>query len=343
MTLKLKSTILLTGAGFTANFGGILAKEMWSKILNNTKINLLPDVKKLLMKNFDFEDVYSTFNNDENISDQDKSLFQEVILDSYGSMDNALKLFCDTGFTQYNICMRSVTKFLGLFTGVAEETGVHFTLNQDLLMERACQKIPLGFHTPAYSDYVQSINSKIINSESVVRLPDIFAIQDFKDKRLSSVGDSCYIKLHGSQGWESVHGKKQMVIGTNKFSDIQKEPLLSWYFDIFRQSIMRPGIELFVVGYSFRDKHVNDLLLEAINEHDLKIYIISPEDPSKFRDRMEGRPEQRHVVWQEQADTSNFKIWQAVNGYFPYLLKDIFPEDHSETHIYRDIKDIILS
>jgi hypothetical protein len=29
--------VLFTGAGFTKNFGGFLAKEMWSKIFNNPR------------------------------------------------------------------------------------------------------------------------------------------------------------------------------------------------------------------------------------------------------------------------------------------------------------------
>ena len=37
MDVNFKKNILLTGAGFTANFGAPLAKEMWSKILNNPK------------------------------------------------------------------------------------------------------------------------------------------------------------------------------------------------------------------------------------------------------------------------------------------------------------------
>jgi len=34
--------ILFTGAGFTKNFGGLLAKEMWSKLFNNSKVQSYP-------------------------------------------------------------------------------------------------------------------------------------------------------------------------------------------------------------------------------------------------------------------------------------------------------------
>ena len=47
--------ILFTGAGFTKNFGGLLAKEMWSKIFNNTKVQSYSQLKKLLINDFNYE------------------------------------------------------------------------------------------------------------------------------------------------------------------------------------------------------------------------------------------------------------------------------------------------
>lgn len=51
--MNFSDTILLTGAGFTANFGGFLAREVWSKIFNNPKLNDAGNLKLELRKNFD--------------------------------------------------------------------------------------------------------------------------------------------------------------------------------------------------------------------------------------------------------------------------------------------------
>jgi hypothetical protein len=51
--------MLLTGAGFTHNFGGFLAREMWSKIFNNPLVQANAEARKLLLNDFDFESVYS--------------------------------------------------------------------------------------------------------------------------------------------------------------------------------------------------------------------------------------------------------------------------------------------
>ena len=48
--------VLLTGAGFSANFGGFLASQMWAKIFNRTSSN--PNLREALFGNQNFEDVY---------------------------------------------------------------------------------------------------------------------------------------------------------------------------------------------------------------------------------------------------------------------------------------------
>lgn len=333
-----KKTILLTGAGFTANFGGLLSREMWSKILNNPKISRLPEIKKLLMGNFDFEDVYSQVTNGDKFQVDEKSLFQEIILEGYEAMDETLKQFCYSGFNQYGIWWGGVSQFLGSFSGTQNEPGIHFTLNQDLLLERAVKRQQLGITAVRYREHWDAISLGQIDLKKPIVLPDEAGLADFKDKHLSSVGDMYYIKLHGSQGWLSYTGKNQMVLGTNKFEDIKKEPLLNWYFQLFENAIYRNDVNLFVIGYSFRDAHVNDCLIKAIEEYNLKLIIISPENPEDFKSRMEGRPSQSGLAWQV---SNNVKIWNAVSGYFPYKLKDIFP-DQTDTHIIKDIRRLII-
>jgi len=334
MPLISKKNILLTGAGLTANFGGLLAREMWAKILNNPKIDSLPNVKELLKNDFDFESVYSSVKNGAAFSATDKSVFQEIVLESYSSMDAAVKSYSSGGFGKFSINPGGVTQLLGAFAGQRGETGAHFTLNQDLFLERLIKVMPLGLPMYQYRDYGNSIQMGQIDSTQQIVLPDDNFLNDFKAKHLSAVGDNCFIKLHGSIGWISHSGGSQMILGTNKLEDINKEPLLKWYFELFKEAISRPDVKLFTIGYGFRDQHVNDLLLKAIDEHKLKIYIISPEDPEHFKDRMEGKP----PVPASYEVSPNIKIWNAVSGYFPYRLKDIFPEDQSKTGVFLDIK-----
>jgi hypothetical protein len=341
--MNFKKTILLTGAGFTANFGGILAKEMWSKILNNQRLDQLPEIKKILMGNFDFESVYSEIINGEKFSDDEKTAFQKIISESYGAMDETLKQFIHSGYNQYGIDWRGVSEFLGMFAGSQTEPGVHFTLNQDLLLERSVKIHPLGMAAAQtqYREYWDSISLGQLDPSKQIVLPNDSGVAEFIEKNLPSVGGMYYIKLHGSQGWLSSTGKAQLVIGANKLEDIQKEPLLAWYFKIFEEALSRKDVSLFVIGYSFRDEHINKLLIDAIQKYGLKLIIISPEDPESFKSRMEGNHEKSGGVWQK---SDNHIIWESIRGYFPYKLNTIFPEQSGqiETQIFKDIKKFIV-
>ena len=338
MSLITKKNILLTGAGFTANFGGLLAREMWAKIFNNPKTYSLVGIKELLRKNFDFESVYASVKNSSSFTDTDKLIFQDIVQESYASMDTSLKNYSFGGFGKFNINISGVSQLLGSFAGQREERGAHFTLNQDLFIERQTRAIPLGLPMYQYREYGDRIQQGQIDSTDLVNLPDEDFLNNFKDKHQSSVGDSCFIKLHGSIGWVS-DGGSQMILGTNKLEDINKEPLLKWYFELFKEAISRPGVRLFIIGYGFRDQHVNDIILKAMNENNLKIYIISPEDPSVLKTRLLKDP--CLVIDSQTIPPINEKIWDAVNGYFPHTLKDIFPGDQTVTGTYLDIKKIL--
>ncbi|HEX4167382.1 MAG TPA: hypothetical protein VHZ55_18100, partial [Bryobacteraceae bacterium] len=55
-----QNRILLTGAGFTKNFGGPLAKELWSIIFTSPSLDVAPRVREILRRDFDFESAYNT-------------------------------------------------------------------------------------------------------------------------------------------------------------------------------------------------------------------------------------------------------------------------------------------
>ena len=50
--------VLLTGAGFTHNFGAPLASELWAAILNHEAVQNTPRVREAMLSDFDFESFY---------------------------------------------------------------------------------------------------------------------------------------------------------------------------------------------------------------------------------------------------------------------------------------------
>ena len=79
MQKEFARNVLFTGAGFTKNFGGLLAKEMWSQISNNTKVQAHSRIRHLLLHDFDYESIYFHVMTGD-YTDQEKKSINEAIL-----------------------------------------------------------------------------------------------------------------------------------------------------------------------------------------------------------------------------------------------------------------------
>jgi hypothetical protein len=83
-----------------------------------------------------------------------------------------------------------------------------------------------------------------------------------------------YIKLHGSFDWvQDEDHRSLLIIGGNKHNSISKVPLLSWYHDMFREDLHKPHAKLMVIGYSFKDSHINEAIIKAC-KNGLRVFII---------------------------------------------------------------------
>jgi hypothetical protein len=68
-----------------------------------------------------------------------------------------------------------------------------------------------------------------------------------------------------------------LVLGDNKQSTIDRHPILRWYQDQFSAYLSRSDARLMVIGYSFSDRHINRLILDAWRKHRrLAMFIIHP-------------------------------------------------------------------
>lgn len=319
--MDFRNTILLTGAGFSANFGGFLAREMWSWIFNNPQLNDAGNIKfrlkdRRVEDSFDFEKVYSeVFDSTSAFSASEISIFREVVNEAYFSMDDVIQSSWDS----LPIHPSDLRRFLdNLVTGVDGQKGICFTLNQDLVMEKRFNWQPLGPTTMIYKGSFGNLNAEDLNSHAPKVLPTRDELEIYKSQ---SLPDFRYVKLHGSLRWVSQEGEDHKVIGINKINIIAKIPLLNWYFDLFKEAISTGNTKLLIIGYSFRDPHINNLLADACENKGLKLFIISPSDPEEFSNDLLYRGQ--GIL--KAADMVGSKIWKGVEGYFPYKLSKIFP------------------
>lgn len=355
--------ILLLGAGFTKNYGGLLASEMWAEIFNNEKIQAMSRIKNLMLNDFDYESIYYSVL--EGIKDgrdlflpieftkDEKNAVEVATRDAYDHIDEILISHQISNYTNWN---HIVNKLLLEF-GKTNDNGFIFTLNQDLFIERfyhnpPYQNPPNRYHkarltipgidkSPEWfmEPYILT-GKKVVNTEEELKLYYTLKKEDYctlpnknefnlKKDSLLKEGSYFLIKLHGSYNWKSSDSSDIMVIGRGKNKQIHKEPLLNYYYDLFKEVLFQDQRRLLVIGYGFGDEHINSVLSEAVREHKLKIYILSPESPKSFKEKLCDGLE-------KSEDTIN--IWKGVSGYFQcvedVLLKDVYRNQFEKEHFY---------
>lgn len=318
MTIESNEQILLTGAGFTHNFGAPLAKEMWAEIFTNKFVQNEPEVRELMMKDFDFESTYYTIM-EGRFTPQQKKAIIDAVTSAYTNMDSIIRGYHFSSGAAYPVNIYKVQELIDKFKGTKGK-GFFFTLNQDIFVERkyyngARPYLP-GIQNK--QEWFSTNFNRPLESSDYCKLPTEEELEK-SDKWLSlTKGSFHYIKLHGSYNWISSRGTRLMVIGKYKIDQINEEPLLLWYFELFKLAISQPNRRLLIIGYGFNDVHINEILSEAVKDFELKIYIISPSSPKEFRDSLFEKPFGRG-------------IWKGLSGYFPYSLIEIFPGDQSES------------
>lgn len=163
-----------------------------------------------------------------------------------------------------------------------------------------------------------------IETSHYIQLPNEEELEK-KKQQFGSSGDLQYIKLHGSFGWLSARGGSTMVFGKAKLEAIEAEPVLKLYYHtIFKGVLLHGDCHLLVIGYSFGDKHINDVLVEAAKDHGLKLFILTSSGPKALKERLES---------------ANPILWKSLGGYFSGTIKSLYPFgiDHRNTtnHIFR--------
>ena len=197
-----------------------------------------------------------------------------------------------------------------------------FTLNQDLFVERYFQYYI--DEKPVFPGI--KLGNKLFDIATVPRE------QELKKNihNLNIPGELFYVKLHGSCNWRDSENQTKLLIGKNKQEQIEVEPIFKQYFQLFKDALSLPARRLLIIGYGFRDSHINKVIAESIKKYNLKIFIICPTDPEDFLNKT-------------LKNSGDYKdtIWNAVEGYYPYPFEEIFHYDDSlsqvQAHYYNNL------
>jgi SIR2-like protein len=266
------STFLLTGAGFTRNWGGWLADETFEYLLGCGE--LTPHHRNLLWKHQslgtgfegvlqDLRDSYMLSKDD--LTAQELQKFDLMLIGMFNTMNIGFGDLEPVRHERMGVQPTFLRDFLCRFDAM-------FTLNQDTFLERkyggsdirdGSQGKWFGFESPGLLE--ENVAGKPYASPGVFRPGDPpFSVRDRYQP---------YFKLHGSSNWRALNGYSMLIMGENKGTQIDGVALLDWYRENFRSMLSAPDARLMIIGYSFRDQHINEIIHAATNTG-LKIYII---------------------------------------------------------------------
>ncbi len=354
MNINCSRNVLLLGAGFTKNFGGLLASEMWAEIFNHEKVQAQARIRQKMLEDFDYESIYNSVLYDNSFTEDEKTAIRDATKSAYEHIDNILmrEFIHHDGHPPWT----NTVNTLLLNFGNTNDNSFIFTLNQDIFIERfytnppdssnryykaklsipGIDKKPEWFMNKyAYrrSKPVLQVDENAyiyykLKEEDYYTLPTEEMLKNRKGSLLDE-GSYFLIKLHGSHNWNSSDGSSAMVVGRGKTEKIQKEPLLTYYFDIFREVLSQEQRRLLIIGYGFGDEHINHEISNAVNNHGLKVYIVSPETPKDLKHKLCKSLE-------KSEDTRT--IWNGVSGYFQcvedVLLKAVSENQVMNEHFY---------
>lgn len=237
--------VILTGAGFTKNWGGFLASEvdclLHAQIAHQDR-QLADKFWNLGAQDKNYEDFIAACEGETQVK------VLEHLSEVFRTQQDCLKWFEDPTNQWRNLLNNNLQRDIKWFT-----------LNQDVLMEKL-----FG------SDHPVNI--------ALHEIPNDVEVDPNYHCRQSSIYTSIpYVKIHGSYGW--THKERPYIVsGRNK-----EEQLLGSGRDLLEGAIGQENAVLLIIGYSFSDPHINTNLTKVAATG--AVVIVEPDGLAKVRAR----------------------------------------------------------
>lgn len=256
-----KQVGLLIGAGVSKACGLPSVEDLTKdvkKIIVNEKFNELLDdndnVETILNK---VQQLKSLITGDKKINDLTLSMVKLIEKEIKKTIFE--KLSIETSFEKLSV----LVLWLNFING--EHQKEIFTLNYDLLLEKAIESNSL----PYFSGFIGNVKPFFISD----------TVDDFDGLYIKKSWTKLW-KLHGSLNFKKSN-KDQIFIENNikseyedlliypsmdKYLSSRKAPFIA-YLDRFRKYLTTNEKVLLILGYSFCDDHVNDIIINGLNNN----------------------------------------------------------------------------
>lgn len=318
---------ILTGAGWSRNWGGRLAEELWQDLMGHPAVQGNSSLRELLLQESSFEEALGRVHA-EPFTPSDRQALEQALLDAFITMDREIaRPHHDPWINIYK-----VQDLLFRFWGQPGETvnaGYIFTLNQDLWPERYLYNGHVRGVAAALPGLRRRPNQRLFTTD-IGSYGDKFVMEPIADPAANGQLRRSFnvIKLHGSFNWRTTNGRNAMIVGTGKGGQIAASPLLSWYWEIFREVLSAADVRLMIVGYGFGDEHVNAAIAEAVHNHGLRVFIWDTGADLKGR---------------VQAAPHGATIWSSLISTATRHMIEVFPSNQDPTEEYRRVQRVFFN
>lgn len=310
---NLDNLSFLIGTGLSKQFDGPTMQDIAKKIIKElSKKDDLDDLTKQWM------DKYLSIETPNTEAFLDSLYLKKRYLDESKKKDQLNETYIDiTRKVIFDLCVFTPNvdklKILFVFLNclINRKSGLSrvqlFTINYDLLIEQCADELGI-----LLNDGFDGTVKRWLNT-SQFDLDFYYPSGIVGDKPVRCERAINYYKLHGSLNWikdnnRIVKGqcsRENMLIYPCqiKYDMILYEPF-SEIFRRFSVSIKRPKGAMVVVGYSFGDAHINQVILQALEQPHFRLIVIEPNkknmnknfpESSRFSDKIK----QLNITFQE--------------------------------------------
>jgi hypothetical protein len=333
------NSIILLGAGFSRNWGGLLAQEVFNHLISVPEIRSDQRLIELLWQHQSaggFEDAVAEVQRDYRLDPARHGAalkaLQDAVAQMFADMNEGYAATAGWEFQQQQAYM--VRTFLIQFEAI-------FSLNQDLLLEQKYldDNVMLGSAGKWGGWQIPGMKINIGSLEPLqARATGIWT------PSASMNTDSRYqplYKLHGSVNWRDADNQALMIIGGDKAQQIHTHPTLRAYAKAFEERLMSPESKLMIIGYGFRDHHINRAIVRGVHEQGLKFFVICPEG-AKVAQTFRSETHTGAVLAAFGYDLEEL-FSRGCTGISTRMLRDIFGADRSEhTRVMRFVNPAMV-
>jgi hypothetical protein len=276
----------LLGAGFSRNWGGWLADEAFEYLIGTPEVRAEPGLRELLWRHQSsggFEnalaELYESFRLPDPTTPGVEYMNSHVpVRSQIGALQGAVSRMFDAMNQAFNEQLefeQPIIDFLATFDAL-------FTLNQDMLLERLYSN-RLAATRPTASKWQGALLPGVAKRKKIREsngtdfwseyewIPDsAVSLSDYSKGELQPI-----YKLHGSSQWYTADSSQPLlIIGAEKARAIQQFDVLRQYWHSFEQTLSQ-GPRIAIIGYSFRDDHINEALKKATKAGS-ELFVIDP-------------------------------------------------------------------